>query len=136
MAKITFTPAQKAKAMQLLNEGWTAAEVCEEIGCSPASLQNWKKEFKEGKISLSDLPLSDDEEEEQEENPLRSKTTCSPGHHSKLPSRLSGTSKEDLINRYWQYRTVGAVMKMPETIDEVIKLINHALSYAYDELTD
>ena len=45
-------------------------------------------------------------------------------------------SRDDLIKKYWQYRTVGSVMQMPETIDEVVKLVNDALAYSYDHLVD
>ena len=131
MAKITFTPAQKAKAMKLLNEHWTAAEVCEEIGCSPASLQNWKKEFKEGKISLSDLPLSDEEDDEAEKTPPQ-KASHTPSHYSSSAIRTSSVSREDFVRDYWKHKSVDTVMDSPKTIDEAIKRINSALVYAYD----
>ena len=136
MAKITFTPQQKAQAMKLINERWTAAEVCEEIGCSMASLQNWKKDFKEGKISLSDLPLDGDEDEEEEEE-----TAPSKGAHKSTPMASYSPpkciiSREDFIKDYWKSQSVGDVMKMPESIDEVVKLVNHALKFAYDHLKD
>ena len=136
MAKITFTPAQKAKAMQLLDEGWTGTEVCEEVGCSSASLQNWKKEYKEGKISLSDLPLVGDEDEE-ETPPQKASKPPKNAPTPKVAKSISSTStmsREDLIKDYWRRKSVNAVMEMPKTIDEVINLVNDALIFAYDHL--
>ena len=132
MAKITFTHAQKAKAMIMVSKKIPASQICEEIGCSPASLQNWKKEYREHKFSLNAAEEDGDEQEEQEEKPSYNKPVQPHSHQT----RSSSLSREDFIKKYWQFRTVDAVMQMPETIDEVVKLINHALAYAHDHLAD
>jgi len=136
MAKSTFTPADKARAIQLINKGWKAKEVIDEIGCSPATLQNWKKDFKGGKISLSDLPLEEEEEYEEEdteevEQPIHRK----PSHTPSKPA-IHKESKQDFIKRYWRTQSVETVMDKPETVDAVIELINGALGYAYTQLSD
>jgi transposase-like protein len=122
MAKSTFTPEQKANAIRMLNEGVSASDVIEEIGCSFASLQNWKKDYKSGKLIL------DDEEEEEY-------TSHHKGGHTSTPPSRSTISREEFIEQYWQTRSVVTVMKMPSTIDEVVKLINNALTYAHDRLS-
>lgn len=122
MAKSTFTPEQKANAIRMLNEGVSASDVIEEIGCSFASLQNWKKDYKSGKLIL------DDEEEEEY-------TSHHKGGHTSIPPSRSTISREEFIEQYWQTRSVVTVMKMPSTIDEVVKLINNALTYAHDRLS-
>jgi len=125
MAKKVFSHAQKTKAIQLLDEGWKASEVIEKIGCSPASLQNWKRDYNEGKLCL---PTPDDEEAD-EEQPVHHKATYTPPKPV-----VHRESKEDFIKRYWRTQSVETVMDMPETIDEVVKLVNDALEYVYADI--
>jgi len=127
VAKSTFTTAQKAEAILLLNKGLTASAVCEKIGCSTASLQNWKKDYKEKKFSLDDMDEDDEDEQEEEEE------TTPPVPKPSKPAEYR-ISKKDFIESYWNRTTVSAVMKMPESIDEIVNLINDALDYAYYEL--
>jgi len=153
MARVTFTAAQKAEAMMLISKGLTGSEVCEKVGCSPASLQNWKKEYADKKFTLDDLeddlkgdkpsrgrpkkekPETWEDEEEDEEQPA---STPKPNQYSYTPPKPAkpAMSREDFIQQYWRRKTVESVMKMPETIDEVVALLNNALAYAYDHLTD
>jgi len=119
MAKATFSPAQKAKAIRLLQEGWKAQDVVDKIGCSLASLQNWRKEFKEGKISLG----SQHNNEEEAKQPTRSTQPVG-----------SKETSEEFVKRYWKHKSVDTVMTMPETIDEVVKLVNDALEYVYADI--
>lgn len=43
VGKKTFTEKEKAAAVRLLKNGYTLKEAATEVGCSVASLQNWKK---------------------------------------------------------------------------------------------
>ena len=43
MAVKSFSQEEKAKALQLLKDGHTQKEVSEQMGCSIASLQLWKR---------------------------------------------------------------------------------------------
>jgi len=109
----------------LLSKGMTGSMVCEKIGCSPASLQVWKKDYKDGKISRDDV---DDGRQDDEQDTPPHKTACC----SSQPT----ASREEFIKQYWRTQSVDAVMKMPESIDEVVKLINNALMYAHNHLSD
>jgi len=122
----------------LLTKGLSGSTVCEKIGCSPASLQNWKKAYNDGTadFSLDDLKENKKkkaEEEEWDEKPHTPPLKTTPS--SSRPSK-SAVSREEFVKQYWRRKTVDTVMEMPETIDEVVKLINNALSYAYDHLVD
>ena len=129
MARITFTPAQKAKALMLIDKGMTGSAVADKIGCSLASIQVWKRERGEGKIKMNDPDKEEEEYEEEEATPHHQR-------HSAVHSSKITVSREDFIKKYWQNKSVDTVMKMPETIDEVVNLINNALSYAYTHLAD
>ena len=127
MARITFTEKQKAEAIKLwVIDKRKPDDVAEHIGCSIASLNVWKKAYREGNLDLSIL----DEEEEEEQSP--------PSCRSLVSSPTKSEPKETLdefTKRYWRNRSVETVMTMPETIDEVVALVNKALRYAYQDLT-
>jgi len=127
----------------LLQKGLTGSLVCERVGCSPASLQNWKKEYNDGKFSLDDLEEGSEEKEEEKEKetpppkPSKPKATASTTTYQYGYSHPdTDISQEAFVKKYWNKKTVSSMMQMPATIDDVVKLINHALEYAYDELTD
>jgi len=146
MARVTFTASQKAEAIMLLNKGLTGSEVCEKIGCSIASLQNWKKEYADGKFSLDDM--SEDENKPTRGRPKKAKaetwedddeeqtSSPQPASYSPPKSTKPAISCEEFVKKYWQHKTVGSVMTMPGTIDEVVNLVNNALTFAYDQLSD
>jgi hypothetical protein len=131
--KATFTPAQKAQAMLMLSKGMTARAVVAKIGCSPASLQIWKKDYKEGKFSLDDLEETEAEYEEEVEE--EEEYTPAPTRKESQTKRHP-MSKEEFIKKYWQSMSVDDVSKMPKSIDEVVTLVNDGLSYAYSRLGD
>ena len=126
MVRITYTPAQKAEAIRLLNKGRKAEEVIEKIGCSLASLQNWKKEYKEGKIRLSDQSKGNSDNKGGDDA-----SSCSAPPFQKPVCKIS---LDDFVKKYWRSKSVDTVMNMPESIDEVVALVNSALKYAYTEL--
>jgi len=135
MARPTFTKAQKAEAILLLNKGLSGSAVCEKVGCSIASLQNWKKEFADKKFSLKDVDEQEEEwEEEEETTPSQPASThkATPPYSSSKPT----DSKEDFIKSYWKTQSVDTVMDKPETIDDVVGIVNDALTYAYRKLAD
>jgi transposase-like protein len=47
----SFSPEIRAKAVQLLNDGWTLKDTANEIGCSVPALQLWKKAAGGGKAT-------------------------------------------------------------------------------------
>ena len=129
MARVLYTKEQKAEAMHLLvNKGWSLDDVAEQIGCSVASLQVWKKDYKDGKIKITDMDNG-----KEEETPSVLQRQAVP---SAPPCRKPNVSFDDFVNRYWQTKSVSDMMDVPKTIDETVKFVNDVLEYAYDRLTD
>jgi hypothetical protein len=129
-----FTVDQKQKAIINLKKGWKLNEVADEIGCSIAALQLWKKEFKGGKFTLDGYGAEQVEEREEVEE--EEDYTPAPTRTHKPQPTASTTSRKDFIKQYWGTLPASAIMDMPESTDDVIELIDNALTYAYNQLTD
>jgi transcriptional regulator with XRE-family HTH domain len=125
-----FTLDQKQDAIIKLKKGWTLAQVAEEIGCSVAALQLWKKEFKDGNLTLDGYGAEETEEQEEEDY------TPAPTRTHKPQPTASTASRKDFVKSYWSKVPASAIMEMPSSTDDVIELIDNALKYAYDELSD
>lgn len=49
---VTYTPTQKAEALWMVDNGWTVAEVANRVGCSDATIYEWRRLRKVRKLDL------------------------------------------------------------------------------------
>jgi len=103
----------KKEAMRLIvEEKLPMRTVAERIGCSVNSIQSWKKQYK-AKKSKPSTPKS-------------------------VPPVKQSTAKityEEFVRDYWSGGTkaVDVLLLSPETGQEVVKYVNEALRFAYDQ---
>jgi len=124
MAVKSFSQEEKTKALQLLKDGHTRQEVADQMGCSVASLQLWKKSAggkKKGKKKKTAKSTKKVAAEVAEE------CTC---------ECCSCVSFEDFVHDYWtKCPKAGEVLKLPpDMMPEAVKYINNVLKYAHDHL--
>jgi len=118
----SFSPEERAKALQLLKAGHPQKEIADQIGCSVASLQSWKKATKgkrsgKKKKSKSSKKIAAADAE----------CTC---------ERCNGVPFEDFVQTYWtKSPNANEVLKLPpDMMPEAVKYVNNVLKYAYDQL--
>jgi len=123
MAVKSFTADEKAEALRLLKDGHTRKEVADQMGCSVASLQLWKRATggkKKGK---------------------KKKTAKSVKKAAKVAGECNCeccccVSFEEFAHGYWSKAPhAGEVLKLPpDMMPEAVKYINNVLKYAHDHL--
>ena len=123
MAVKSFSAEEKAKALQLLKDGHTRKEVADQMGCSVASLQLWKRAAG-GKKSGKKKTKSKKKAAAVEAMAVCNCECC------------CCVSFEDFVHDYWtQYPKASEVLSLPpDRIPEAVKYINNVLKYAYDNL--
>jgi len=110
------------EAMRLIfEEKLSMKEVAAQIGCSVNSLQTWKKHYKP----------------EKSESPVR-KTTVQPKASQSQPKNSVTTSQiafDDFVRNYWNEGTKAVdVLLLPQEISsDIVRYVNEALQYAYDQ---
>ena len=124
MAVKSFSADERAEALQLLKDGHTLKDVAQQIGCSVASLQSWKKQAggkKNGKKKKAKSKKKVAAVEVAEE--------CNCECCNCVPF-------EDFVHDYWaEAPNAGEVLKLPpDMMPEAVKYINNVLKYAYDNL--
>ena len=123
MAVKSFSQEEKAKALQLLKDGHSRKEVADQMGCSVASLQLWKKSAggkKNGKKKKTAKSTKKAAEVAEE-------CTC---------ECCCCVPFEDFVHDYWtKCPKAGEVLKLPpDMMPEAVKYINNVLKYAHDHL--
>ena len=124
MSKKGFSAKDREKALKLMANGMPQSEVAEQIGCSVFSLQAWKKKAKNG-------TQTKDESEETPQCCLE--RGCS--EKTATPSPKNG-SADDFIRKFWNknYRAVDMLLNPKDVSpEEAVKLVNEALTYAYEQ---
>ena len=118
----SFSPEERAKALQLLKEGHPQKEVADQIGCSVASLQSWKKATK-GKRS------GKKKKGKSSKKIAAADAECTCECCNCIPF-------EDFVQTYWtKSSTANEVLKLPpDMMPEAVKYVNNVLKYAYDQL--
>ena len=124
MAVKSFSTEARAEALQLLKDGYPQKEVAEQIGCSIASLQSWKKAAggkKNGKKKKA--------KSTKKVAAIEATTECNCEHRCCV-------SFEDFVHDYWtKCPKAGEVLKLPpDMMPEAVKYINNVLKYAYNNL--
>ena len=120
----SFSPEVRAEALQLLKDGTPQKEIAEQIGCSIASLQSWKKQAggkKNGKKKKA--------KSSKKASAVEATTECTCECCNCIPFA-------DFVHGYWSKSPkAGEVLKLPpDMMPEAVKYVNNVLKYAYDNL--
>ena len=120
----SFSPEARAEALQLLQDGSSQQEVADQIGCSIASLQAWKRLAKGKKSGKKKKTKSS-----KRVAAVETETECTSECCHCVPF-------EDFVHAYWtKYPKAGEVLKLPpDMMPEAVKYVNNVLKYAYDNL--
>jgi len=124
MAVKSFTAEEKAEALQLLKDGHTLKGVAQQIGCSVASLQSWKKTTggkKNGKKKKA--------KSTKEVAAIEVAEECNCECCSCVPFG-------EFVRGYWSETPHAAkVLSLPpDMMPEAVKYINNVLKYAHENL--
>jgi transposase-like protein len=127
MSRKTFSEKVKEKAVQLMLDGeLSQKQIAQKFGCSVPSLQQWRKALQN--IEAEQEEWSEEEYvEESDEVETVQKSIPS-------PAPKKGTADE-LVRQFWNksFRAVDMLLTPKDvSSDEVVKLVNEALNYAYD----
>jgi transposase-like protein len=122
--KKSFSETVKAKAVQMMLEGNTPQkEIAKKIGCSPAALQQWKRAAKNKTV------VQEEYAEPEVKEVVKKPVVASPSPKNGSP--------DDFIRKFWNknYRGVDMLLTPKSaTPEEVVKLVNEALLFAYEQL--
>jgi len=118
----TYSPAEVEKALQLIKEGSTMPQVSAVIGCSVASLQQWKK---------GNYPGAG-----KKNGTMKSAPAAGPVAVAAVDPVESLKKMDEFIRSYWlRNNRAKAVLAMPHPMNvEVMFHINDALGFAWDQL--
>ena len=121
----SFSPEARAEALQLLKAGHPQQEVADQVGCSIASLQAWKRLAKGKKSGKKKKAKSS-----KKTTAVEAETECTCECCNCIPF-------EDFVQGYWtKYPKAGEVLKLPpDMMPEAVKYVNNVLKYAYDNLS-
>jgi len=120
----SFSPEERAEALQLLKEGHPQKEIAEQIGCSIASLQSWKKQAKSKKNGKKKKAKSSKKSAAAE---ATAECTC---------ECCDCIPFDEFVRDYWaKCPKAGDVLKLPpDMVPEAVRYVNNVLKYAYDNL--
>jgi len=120
----SFSPEARAEALQLLKAGSSQQEVADQIGCSIASLQSWKRQARGKKNGKKKKAKSS-----KKSAAVETETECTCECCNCIPF-------EDFAHGYWAKAPhAGEVLKLPpDMMPEAVKYVNNVLKYAYDNL--
>jgi len=127
----SYSPETKAEALRLiLEEGYTAKQVADQMGCSVNSVQNWKateptaKSAKKGKKSRKAKKAKRQQKDVA--------VTTAGAVSAKKPL----VSFDEFVQGYWS-ECAGAmdIMRLsPDITPQAVEHINNVLRYAYNRL--
>jgi len=120
----SFSPEARAEALQLLKDSISQKEVAEQVGCSIASLQSWKKQTGGKKRGKKKKAKSSKKVAAVE---AAAGCTC---------ECCNCVSFDEFARGYWaEAPHAGEVLTLPpDMMPEAVKYINDVLKYAYDNL--
>jgi len=120
----SFSPEARAEALQLLKDGHSQKEIADQVGCSIASLQSWKRQARGKKSGKKKKAKSS---KKAAAVAAEAECTCECCHCVPF---------ENFVHDYWtQYPKAGEVLKLPpDMMPEAVKYVNNVLKYAYDHL--
>ena len=120
----SFSPEARAEALQLLKAGHSQQEVADQVGCSIASLQAWKRAARGKKSGKKKKAKSG-----KKTTAVETETECTCECCCCIPF-------EDFVQGYWtKYPKAGEVLKLPpDMMPEAVKYINGVLKYAHSRL--
>jgi len=129
MARKTFSEKEKEAAVNMLASGnLTNKLVAKKVGCSIATLQLWKKKYSPtGQDDWQDDEWDEEETDAVEEEMAEQCEDC-------CCAAKKGDA-HDVMRKFWNknYRAVDMLLSPREvSSEEVVKLVNEALQYAYD----
>jgi len=124
MAVKSFSVEEKAEALRLLKDGHTLKEVAQQVGCSVASLQSWKKATGGKQKSKKKKAKSS-----KKVAAVEATTECD-------CESCCCVSFEEFARGYWaEAPHAEKVLSLPPDImPEAVQYINNVLKYAYDNL--
>jgi Trp operon repressor len=123
MAKKTFSQKDKAKAVQMMLDGnIPQKQIAKKFKCSLASLQQWKRAAQDGEAEHAEYT---------ETATAQKNCKCAATCHS-----AKNGAADDFVRKYWSknYRAVDMLLT-PKDVSSVglVKIVNEALQYAYDQ---
>jgi len=118
----SFSPEARAEALQLLKDGHPQQEVADQVGCSIASLQAWKRQAKGKKSGKKKKAQSG-----KKVAAVEAECTC---------ECCCCVPFEEFVQGYWtECPKASEVLKLPPNMmPEAVKYVNNVLKYAYDNL--
>ena len=124
MAVKSFSAEERAEALQLLKDGQTLKEVAQQVGCSVASLQSWKKQAGGKKSGKKKKAKS-----KKKAAAVEATTECT-------CENCSCISFDEFARGYWaETPHAEKVLSLPpDMMPEAVKYINNVLKYAHDNL--
>ena len=124
MAVNSFSAESRADALRLLKDGHTLKDVAQQVGCSVASLQSWKKSAGGKKIGKKKKAKST-----KKVAAVEATEGCDCGCGCCV-------SFEDFVHDYWtKCPKASEVLSLPPNMmPEAVKYINNVLKYAHDHL--
>ena len=120
----SFSPEERAEALQLLKDGIPQKEIAEQIGCSIASLQSWKKQAGGKKNGKKRKAKSN-----KKSAAVEATAECTCECCNCIPF-------DEFVRDYWsQCPKAGEVLKLPpDMMPEAVRYVNNVLKYAYENL--
>ena len=130
-----FSDKEKAKALKLWQSGqYTQQQVADEIGCSIFSLKDWIKAAKNGESANAECDKENGSPAKVKGHPPKAK-----GRKPKVVTsdvaEKSEQAKDDIVRLFWSknFRAVDMLLNPKDfSSEEVVKLVNEALQFAYD----
>jgi len=128
-ARKSFSPEEKARALQLMKEGSTMNQTAAMIGCSVAALQLWKQSAKKGvkKTTPTETAIPKKRVKKSTRKGVKKSTR-------KAPKPKSLLTHGDLVQKYWEAHAVNGVLP-PGTTPQTLKTVSDALTFAHDALS-
>ena len=136
-AKKTFSPEEKAEAVRLLtDENYTLKRAASAVGCSVASLQNWKKAIEGGTTTEPTAPSVKrvKKTRKTKKSKRRQRKGMTVSAVGTAPTGKSAITFDEFAQGYWSECAGAAdILSLPPGITpQAIQYVNNVLRYAYD----
>jgi len=145
--KKSFTPEEKTEAVRLITQGnYTLKQAAAEMGCSVASLQNWKKAADMETTAEPTVKSTKKRGKKKTKKALKKATKKSAKKVAKAPWQTKGVtgtapvgqppiSFDEFAQGYWRLPEASGILSLPsDIIPEAVQYVNNVLWYAYDRL--
>jgi len=131
-AKKSFSSEAKTEAVQLITqEGYTLKQAAEKMGCSVASLQNWKKAADAGGGKTSVKATKKRKARKKGKKTAKKAVIMAPVQKSSI-------TFDEFAQNYWsEYSGAADVLRLPPDIaPKAVEYVNNVLRYAYDQFCE